>query len=115
MALAAAVSGPGPPGTRFAPRGRMVLAILVRQGRARSLSAWRALDRGHADTTDPILAELAELKNAVSAINSRLDAIEQQRRVLWVSVFFCAKARRFPGISTCSCRLPTRFGIVSDY
>jgi transcriptional regulator with XRE-family HTH domain len=35
-------------------------------------------DPGHPDAGDPVLAELAALKDAVTAIHSRLDAIEQQ-------------------------------------
>jgi transcriptional regulator with XRE-family HTH domain len=35
-------------------------------------------DPGDPDANDPVLAELAALKEAVTAINSRIDAIEQQ-------------------------------------
>jgi transcriptional regulator with XRE-family HTH domain len=35
-------------------------------------------DPGDPDADDPVLAELAALKEAVTAITSRLDAIEQQ-------------------------------------
>jgi hypothetical protein len=35
-------------------------------------------DPGDPDVGDPVLAELAALKDAVDAISSRLDAIEQQ-------------------------------------
>ena len=35
-------------------------------------------DPGDPDAGDPVLAELAALKDAVTAISSRLDAIEQQ-------------------------------------
>jgi hypothetical protein len=35
-------------------------------------------DMGDPDASDPVLAELASLKEAVTAITSRLDVIEQQ-------------------------------------
>lgn len=35
-------------------------------------------DPGDPDAADPVLAELAALKDAVAAISARLDAIEQQ-------------------------------------
>jgi transcriptional regulator with XRE-family HTH domain len=35
-------------------------------------------DPGNPDADDPVMAELAAMKDAVSAINARLDAIEQQ-------------------------------------
>lgn len=36
-------------------------------------------DLGNPDASDPVLAELASLKEAITAINARLDAIEQQQ------------------------------------